>query len=302
MVDPADLVAVDDLRAVLRRAVHTGRDHGRAARRAARRAQQARRRGAVRRPDRGRGLIADQQDLASLRAVVEEAPIVKFVNLVILQAVQERASDIHVEPTEHDLRIRFRIDGVLHERMRQPRSIIPGVISRLKVMADIDIAERRVPKDGRIGLSVEGKAIDLRVSTLPTVYGEKIVMRILDRASGVQPLDGPRLPARAARRSTGSAYEQALRRHPRHRPDRLRQVDDALRHAQPAQRPDAQHRDGRGSGRVPPRQRQPGADEPEGRAHVRLRRCARSCARTPTSCSSARSATGRPASSPSRPP
>ena len=79
------------------------------------------------------------------------------MNLVIPQAVQERASDIHVEPAEHDLRIRFRIDGVLHERMRQPRSIIAGVISRLKVMADIDIAERRIPQDGRISLSVEGK-------------------------------------------------------------------------------------------------------------------------------------------------
>ena len=127
-------------------------------------------------------------DLAGLRAVTEDAPIVKFVNLVILQAVQERASDIHVEPTEVDLRIRFRIDGVLHERMRQPRSIIPGVVSRLKVMAEIDIAERRIPQDGRIGLTVEGKAIDLRVSTLPTVYGEKVVMRILDRAAGVLPL------------------------------------------------------------------------------------------------------------------
>jgi type IV pilus assembly protein PilB len=129
------------------------------------------------------------QDLVTLRAVVDEAPIVKFVNLIILQAVQERASDIHVEPTEYDLRIRFRIDGVLHERMRQPRSIVAGVISRLKVMADIDISERRVPKDGRIGLTVEGKAIDLRVSTLPTVHGEKVVMRILDRASSVQTLE-----------------------------------------------------------------------------------------------------------------
>jgi type IV pilus assembly protein PilB len=132
--------------------------------------------------------LDEPQDLATLRAVVEEAPIVKFVNLIILQAVQERASDIHVEPTEHNLRIRFRIDGVLHEKMRQPRSIIPGVISRLKVMADIDIAERRMPKDGRISMTVEGTAVDLRVSTLPTVYGEKIVLRILDRASSVQPL------------------------------------------------------------------------------------------------------------------
>ena len=189
MVDPADLVAVDDLRAVFRE------PFTRVAITAEHLAELLEERNKLDDEVLSVAQIvvddssADQQDLASLRAVVEEAPIVKFVNLVILQAVQERASDIHVEPAEHDLRIRFRIDGVLHERMRQPRSIIPGVISRLKVMADIDIAERRIPKDGRISLSVEGKAIDLRVSTLPTVYGEKIVMRILDRANGVQPLE-----------------------------------------------------------------------------------------------------------------
>ncbi len=189
MVDPADLVAVDDLRAVLRE------PFTRVAITAEHLAELLDERNKLDDEVLSVAQIvvedssSDQQDLASLRAVVEEAPIVKFVNLVILQAVQERASDIHVEPAEHDLRIRFRIDGVLHERMRQPRSIIPGVISRLKVMADIDIAERRIPKDGRISLSVEGKAIDLRVSTLPTVYGEKIVMRILDRANGVQPLE-----------------------------------------------------------------------------------------------------------------
>ncbi len=152
-------------------------------------------------------IFDEQQDLATLRAVVEEAPIVKFVNLIIVQAVHERASDIHVEPTERDLRIRYRIDGVLHERMRQPRSIIPGVVSRLKVMADIDIAERRVPKDGRISLTVDGAVVDLRVSTLPTVHGEKIVMRILDRASSVQSLESLGfLPSQL------SLYEQAFRK------------------------------------------------------------------------------------------
>ena len=152
-------------------------------------------------------IFDEQQDLATLRAVVEEAPIVKFVNLIIVQAVHERASDIHVEPTERDLRIRYRIDGVLHERMRQPRSIIPGVVSRLKVMADIDIAERRVPKDGRISLTVDGSVVDLRVSTLPTVHGEKIVMRILDRASSVQSLVSLGfLPSQLA------LYEQAFRK------------------------------------------------------------------------------------------
>ncbi|MEP7114254.1 MAG: GspE/PulE family protein, partial [Ilumatobacteraceae bacterium] len=188
MVTPGDLQAVDDLRALLgerfSRVTVTG-------------AQLAELLDERRKLDDEVNdvaqIVADDsldqpQDLATLRAVVEEAPIVKFVNLIILQAVQERASDIHVEPTEHDLRIRYRIDGVLHEKMRQPRSIIPGVISRLKVMADIDIAERRMPKDGRISLTVDGAVVDLRVSTLPTVYGEKIVMRILDRASSVQSL------------------------------------------------------------------------------------------------------------------
>jgi type IV pilus assembly protein PilB len=128
-------------------------------------------------------------DLASISEVVEDAPIVKFVNLLVNQAVTDRASDIHVEPTENDLRIRFRIDGVLHEVMRSPRSIQAGVISRLKVMADINIAERRVPQDGRITMKVSGRNIDLRVATLPTVYGEKVVMRILDKGHALLNLE-----------------------------------------------------------------------------------------------------------------
>jgi type IV pilus assembly protein PilB len=131
----------------------------------------------------------DEADIGALNAVVEDAPIVKFVNLLINQAVNDRASDIHVEPTESDLRIRFRIDGVLHEVMRSPRSIQGGVISRLKVMADINIAERRIPQDGRIGMKVGGRPIDLRVATLPTVYGEKVVMRILDKGQALMCLE-----------------------------------------------------------------------------------------------------------------
>ena len=111
---------------------------------------------------------------------MDEAPIVRFVNLLITQAVTDRASDIHVEPAETDLRIRFRVDGVLHEVMRSPRSIQAGVISRLKIMADINIAERRLPQDGRMSLTVGGRTVDLRVATLPTVHGEKVVLRILD--------------------------------------------------------------------------------------------------------------------------
>lgn len=124
-----------------------------------------------------------EDDLAGLKEVVEEAPIVKFVNLLITQAIQDRASDIHLEPTEQDLRVRFRIDGVLHEVMRSPKSIQSGVISRLKIMADINIAERRIPQDGRLSVSAHGKKVDLRVATLPTVWGEKVVMRILDNST-----------------------------------------------------------------------------------------------------------------------
>ena len=131
----------------------------------------------------------DDTDLGNITDVIEDAPIVKFVNMLITQATQDRASDIHVEPTEHDLRIRFRIDGVLHEVMRSPRSIQNGVISRLKVMADINIAERRVPQDGRISMKISGRGIDLRVATLPTVYGEKIVMRILDKGQALLRLE-----------------------------------------------------------------------------------------------------------------
>src|SRR5437868_1053461 len=130
-----------------------------------------------------------ESDLANVSELVEDAPIVKFVNLLVTQAVNDRASDIHVEPAEHDLRIRFRIDGVLHEVMRSPRSIQAGVISRLKVMADINIAERRIPQDGRISMKVGGRGIDLRVATLPTVYGEKVVMRILDKGQAVLHLE-----------------------------------------------------------------------------------------------------------------
>jgi type IV pilus assembly protein PilB len=133
--------------------------------------------------------FSENEDLGAVNEVLEDAPIVKFVNLLITQAVNDRASDIHVEPTEADLRIRFRIDGVLHEVMRSPRSIQAGVISRLKVMADINIAERRVPQDGRISLKVGGRAIDLRVATLPTVYGEKVVMRILDKGHALLRLE-----------------------------------------------------------------------------------------------------------------
>jgi type IV pilus assembly protein PilB len=130
-----------------------------------------------------------EDDLSSVREVVEDAPIVKLVNLLITQAVQDRASDIHVEPAEHDVRVRYRIDGVLHEVMRSPKNIQSGIISRLKIMADINIAEKRVPQDGRVSATIGGRQVDLRVATLPTVFGEKVVMRILDKSTALLRLD-----------------------------------------------------------------------------------------------------------------
>jgi len=125
------------------------------------------------------------EDLSKVESAIEEAPIVKLVSTLLSRAVNERASDIHVEPGERDLRIRFRIDGVLHEVMSTPRSVSGAVVSRLKIMADLDIAERRVPQDGRVSLRVGGRPIDLRVATLPTIYGEKVVIRILDKDDAI---------------------------------------------------------------------------------------------------------------------
>jgi type IV pilus assembly protein PilB len=122
-------------------------------------------------------------DLSALSEVTSEAPIVKLVNYIITKAVADRASDIHLEPQERDLRVRYRIDGVLHEMMRSPKSTQAAIISRFKVMADMDIAESRKPQDGHTALTISGHKLDFRVSTLPTVYGERVVLRILRKDS-----------------------------------------------------------------------------------------------------------------------
>ncbi len=127
----------------------------------------------------------EEEDLGALRSVTEDAPIVKLANLLIRQAIQDRASDIHIEPTERDVRVRYRVDGVLHEVMRSPKRVQAGLISRLKIMADLDIAEKRIPQDGRVSAVIAGRQVDLRVATLPTVYGEKIVMRVLDKGTAL---------------------------------------------------------------------------------------------------------------------
>ena len=122
-----------------------------------------------------------EDDIEHLRDLASEAPVIRLVNLVIQRAVEQRASDIHVEPFENRLKVRYRIDGVLHEVESPPAASTAAVISRVKIMAKLNIAERRLPQDGRIMIRVQGKELDLRVSTVPTAHGESVVMRILDR-------------------------------------------------------------------------------------------------------------------------
>jgi len=134
---------------------------------------------------------AGAEDVDPLRDLASEAPVIRLVNLIMQRAVEARASDIHIEPFENRLKVRYRIDGVLQEVEAPPSNSTAAVISRIKIMAKLNIAERRLPQDGRIMLRVQGKELDLRVSTVPTAYGESVVMRILDRQSVV--LDFQRL-------------------------------------------------------------------------------------------------------------
>ena len=175
--DPGDVIAIDDVRAATGLTVRTvvaARDELNKA------------------IDRFQRAESDLDDVAAslgdndlpiantLDSVNEDAPIVRYVNSLIEQAIENRASDLHLEPTDSDLRIRYRIDGVLHEIDTVPRGVQSALLSRLKIMANIDITERRVPQNGRITVELGGRGVDLRVATLPTVWGEKIVLRVLD--------------------------------------------------------------------------------------------------------------------------
>ena len=126
----------------------------------------------------------DTEDLEHLRDMASEAPVIRLVNAMIASAVEKRASDIHIEPFEKEFRVRYRIDGVLVNQDPPPREMKAAIISRVKLMARLNIAERRLPQDGRIKIKTIGREVDLRVSTLPTLYGESVVMRLLDRSAG----------------------------------------------------------------------------------------------------------------------
>jgi type IV pilus assembly protein PilB len=186
MSDPANVYALDDIRTITNRDVQpvvaTAADIEQAIQRFAGMDGQVE----ALASQASEELAADDEHL---EAALEEAPIVKLVQAIMTQAVGDRASDVHIEPTERDVRVRFRVDGVLHEVMHSPKNIQGGLISRLKVMADLNIAEKRVPQDGRISMRVGGRQLDLRVATLPTVYGEKIVIRVLDKSQALMKLE-----------------------------------------------------------------------------------------------------------------
>lgn len=128
-------------------------------------------------------LEGEHGDISNLAEMANEAPVIKLLNLVLLQAIKDKASDIHFEPFEAEFKIRYRVDGTLYDMIPPPRHLALAVTSRIKVLANLNVAERRLPQDGRIQLNVGGKNIDLRVSTLPTAFGESVVMRVLDRTN-----------------------------------------------------------------------------------------------------------------------
>ena len=204
MADPSNVLAVDDI------AIMTGREV----------------RVAVAAPDDVAALISklnrldesvgeeavEEQpqagDVVDLRESPDDAPVVKLVNQIVAQAVELGASDVHLSPHEHDLRVRFRVDGVLQDITTVPRKTATGMISRVKIMAELNIAEKRLPQDGRVGLIVDGRRIDLRAVTLPSVHGEAIVLRVLDKDGAVVDLDELGL-GQAERERFETAFHQA---------------------------------------------------------------------------------------------
>ena len=206
MSDPANVYALDDIRAITNRDVQpvvaTASDVEQAIDKFAGMGEQV-----VALASEASSLLEAEEGAEDLEAAVEDAPIVKLVQAIMTQAVADRASDVHIEPHEKDVRIRYRVDGVLHEVMRSPKNIQGGLISRLKVMADLNIAEKRVPQDGRMSLKVGGKVLDLRLAALPTVFGEKVVIRILDKSQALLQLSDLGFHEEAFKR-----YEQSFRK------------------------------------------------------------------------------------------
>ena len=194
--------------------------------------------------------IAEEEEAAASAEEASQRPIIRLVDMMLADGVASRASDVHVEPIEGGVVVRYRIDGVLRQVMKIPRNAGLPLISRIKIMSGLDIADRLRPQDGRARVSVNGEAVDLRVSTLPASLGEKVVIRILSQRATVLSLDA--LGHARGRAASGHPPVELQGRHSsRHRADGLRQDDHALlRHPADPER-GRQHRDGRGPGRIP---------------------------------------------------
>ena len=213
---------------------------------------------------------AEQSDEPVSQSVDENAPIVQVVNLILSQAVTERASDVHIEPMDDRLRIRNRVDGALHEVLSLPVGMGPALVSRIKVMANMNIVERRRPQDGQLEVTIDGVPLDVRVSTTSTVHGEKCVLRILDKRRALFELSDLGMPPDML-----GTYEQLVKS-PYGMvicagPTGSGQDHHALRHAHADQQRRDQRDDRRGPGRVRLPVGQPDPDQRAGRRHVRRR-------------------------------
>ena len=245
----------------------------------------------------------EELDIAALERQGGEAPVIRMVNLVLMSAIQKGASDIHVEPYEREFRVRFRIDGILYNIMAPPMKLRDAITSRIKIMAKLDIAEKRLPQDGRIKLRFndngQSKEIDFRVSCLPTLFGEKIVLRLLDRDEADARHDEARAsrPSRSpsSRRQIAKPWGMVLVTGPTGS-GKTNTLYSAISRINTSETNIMTAED-------PVEFNLPGVNQVQcatPSASTSPRRCARSCGRTPTSSSSARSATSRRPRSPSR--
>ena len=284
MANPTDVFAMDDLRTIMGRNFTPGGRHPVADRRTTSACPRGRRRRGRRRRGRRGGRPRRRQpafEIESLQSVVEDAPIVRYVNLLILQALNERASDIHIEPTPKRLRIRFRIDGVMHDATSASPAIHPAVVSRLKVLGEMDITEHRIPQEGRVSLSVSDRQIDLRLATLPVASTARpCVMRLLDKSASIRSL--PELGFSA---DTLERYAQSYH-HPYGvilvtGPTGAGKTTTLYATLQEVHDPGEVRGHGGGPGRVPDRRDHPGADQPQGRADLLERPASRSCGLDP---------------------
>jgi general secretion pathway protein E len=203
------------------------------------------------------------QELPAVEDLLEtadDAPIIRMLNALLTQAARDGASDIHIEPYERHSSVRFRVDGTLREVVQPNRALHAALISRLKIMAELDIAEKRLPQDGRISLRLGTRAIDVRVSTLPSAHGERAVLRLLDKSESKLSLESVGMQGDTLRR-----FEQpdraAARHHPGHRPHGLGQDHHAVRRAAAPGRHAQQHHDGGRPDRIRAARRRPDAGQ-----------------------------------------